>query len=426
MAFPALADVRSLVIVHTNDFHGHILEEGEYAGAARIAGLIWQLKKARKDVLAMDAGDAVSGTPVSTLFQGTPIYRIMSSMGYDLGNLGNHEFDYGYDQIRTFKKVAGFPLLGANAFDPGSRLLADSAWKIIKINGIRIGVIGVITPSTPNIIIPQGNEGLIFLAPEKIIQKGIDALQADVDLIIVLSHLGFAGDKQIARSVPGIDLIIGGHSHTRLWPALKIQETWLVQAGRYGTHAGKVEITVDTDNDHIVAFHSTLIPAHDLPAAEPRVQKLVDKWQSQIDTMLDREIAHSPVTLANEALRGLMEQIMTEATGADFGYYNMGGIRDAIPAGKVTARHLWNIEPFGNTLVTMRLTGRQLKHLLLREGEVRADFQALDDDQVFIVATNNFAAAHAQKTFNDILVQDKDLLIRDLLVQAIQRNGLSP
>lgn len=419
------ADTRSLVILHTNDLHGHIKEEQGYGGAAKIAGLIKALRQNRKDLLVVDAGDAVSGTPVSTLFRGTPVFEVMSEMGYDLGNLGNHEFDYGYEQIKAFRKAANFPLLSANALSPAGKLLADKASDIIRINRINIGVIGVITEATPDIIIPAGNKNIQITSAAAAIEQLLPGLRARADLIIVLSHLGFEADVQLAQKIRDIDLIVGGHSHTSLWPARKVNQTWLVQANQYGTHLGKVEMTVDTRANNINSFHATLIPAGNLPQADNEVRQLVSEWEEKVKKQVDFKIATSPKIISGDELRQFIESVMAEAANAEFGYYNQGGIRDSIPKGKVTARHIWNIEPFSNTLVTMRLKGRRLKQLLQRETEDRPDLRKLDDEQEYHVATNNFVASHATRAFGDeILVEDKDLVIRNVLIDHIRRHGL--
>lgn len=424
------ADTRSLVILHTNDFHGHIKEENGYAGAAKIAGLINHLRRQRDDLLVVDAGDAVSGTPVSTLFRGTPIFEIMSEMGYDLGNLGNHEFDYGYEQIKAFRKAADFPLLSANAMDPGGKLLGDNSSLILKINNVTIGIIGVITETTPDITIPTGNKNIQITSAVAAVRKQLNDLRPNVDLIIVLSHLGLEGDITLAKTVKGINIIVGGHSHTLLQPAMRQEgtgdwSTWIVQAHQYGTHLGKMEITLDTQTDIITSFHSTLISANDMHRNNADVQKIVTRWEKKVEEEVDFEIARSAKTISGDELRQLIENVMIETSQVKFAYYNKGGIRDIIPKGKVTARHIWNLEPFGNTLVTLRIKGKQIKQILLREKETRPDLQKLDDGEEILLATNNFIAAHAFKSFGQsIVISDTDIPIRDMLINHIRKDGL--
>ncbi len=419
------AEVRELVIVHTNDFHGHIKEENGYAGAARIAAFVKIQRAHYPGVLFMDAGDAVSGTPVSTMFKGTPIFRVMNAMNYDVGILGNHEFDHGYKQIAQFRTIANQPLLNANVRDRDGKLLGDAPHRIFKVNGISVGIIGVLTEKTPLMITPVGNEGLQFEQPEVALRAQISELQRKVDLIIVLSHVGHEEEKALAQVVTGIDLIVGGHSHTLVNPAIKQGETYIVQAHRYGSHVGFVKLMVDTERDSIVSFSGTLIPAADLPEPDAPVLAAVNTWEEKVAALVDVQIATSERVIKGPQLQALLEEILVSATGADFGYCNIGGIRDKIPAGPVTARHIWNIAPFGNGLVTLTLTGADYLVLLSRENESHPTTELLDPAKTYTVATNSFIGAHAIKTFGDkVVLKDFGVLVRDVVIDAVRDQAL--
>lgn len=424
---PSAGETRSLMILHTNDFHGHISEEADHAGAARITALFKQMRSERDDVLILDAGDSVSGTPVSTLFKGVPIFEVMSRMGYDMGLLGNHEFDYGWKQISKFTAAANFPLLNANAFDPQGNPLGDGSYRILEINGIRIGIFGLITPETPYIIIPEGNQGLVFDPPEKYLQKIVDRLKPDTDLIILLSHIGYDEDLEIARKINGIDIIIGGHSHTLVSPPVKVTTrsgtTWVAQAHEYGTHVGQIEISVDIDADRITQFKGRLIPAKQLPTGDVAIQSLIDQWEQRVSRQVDFQIA-----IANKGMKGIelkrwMEMVLKKSAAADLAYYNKGGVRDQIYPGPVTARHIWNIEPFGNTLVTMTMKGKHINKMLKKDADHRPK---LKRNAMYTVATNNFIGQHTKKRLKDaVQIRDKGVLIRDLLIDYIRANGLT-
>jgi 2',3'-cyclic-nucleotide 2'-phosphodiesterase (5'-nucleotidase family) len=419
-------EIRSLMILHTNDFHGHISQEENYAGAAKISSLFKQTRAARDDVLILDAGDAVSGTPVSTLFKGVPIFEVMSSMGYDVGLLGNHEFDYGWKQINEFMTTANFPLLNGNAFDPEGNLLGDGSHRIIEINGIRIGIFGLITEQTPYIIIPEGNQGLRFDPPEKHLQKMVDQLKSDTDLVILLAHIGHEEELKIAQQTDGIDIIVGGHSHTHVNPPVKVKNrsgsTWVAQAHKYGSHVGQIEINVDIDEDRITQFRGNLIPARELPLPDVAVKALIDQWEQQVTRQVDVQIAIADKGMQGHELKRWMEMVLKKNAASDLAYYNRGGVRDQIHAGVVTARHIWNIEPFGNTLVTMTLKGMHINKILEKDDDHRAK---LEPNQLYSVATNNFIGQHVKKRLQDaVQIRDKGVLIRDVLIDYIQANGL--
>ncbi len=420
----ANAELLELVIIHTNDFHGHIKEEKNYAGAARISAFVQQQRARYPRVIFLDAGDAISGTPVSTMFQGSPIFKVMNAMDYDVGLLGNHEFDHGYKQIEKFREIAKQPLLSANALDPNGKLIGDKASHIADVKGITIGIIGVITETTPDLISPLGNEGITFLDPETVLKEKVRELKSKVDLLIVLSHVGHEQEKALAAAVPGIDIIVGGHSHTYVETPVKIGSTYVAQAHRYGSNIGFMRLTVDTTDNAITEFTGKLVPAAELPEPDPSVVATVNSWEEKIKDLVDVEIAISSREILPDELQGMFEKILAEATGADFGYYNITGIRDTIPTGSVTARHIWNIEPFGNTLVTLTIKGSDYLLLLGRENELHPGIASINADKTYLVATNSFIGAHAVKAFGPkVQMKQLDALIRDVLIENIKENG---
>lgn len=419
------AEIRELVIVHTNDLHGHIKEEKNYAGAARISAFVEQQRNQHKGVLLLDAGDAISGTPVSTLYKGLPIFRIMNAMKYDVGLLGNHEFDHGYKHIEKFREIANHPLLGANVFDRDHGLISDGENRLLEVNGITIGIIGLITEKTPDMITPRGNEGLIFSDPALILKEQVELLRPKVDLLLVLSHVGHAQEKALARAIEGIDLIVGGHSHTLVDPIAKVGKTYIAQAHRYGTHVGYIRLSVDTETHSIAALSGSPVPAAELPPANPEILELVNFWEEKVAALVDIEIASSSREISPWELKAMFERVLADAADADFGYYNIGGIRDKISIGPVTARHFWNIEPFENKLVTITIKGSDYLKLLEREDESHSGIAPIKADKIYRIATNSFIGAHAAKAFGDkVAVRDLGILIRDVLIDHVKANGL--
>ena len=151
-AAPAFSAIDTLVVLHTNDFHGYISPDGDRAaGLARIATYFNRERARRSKVLALDAGDCVSGTPVSTLFQGRPIFTVMTAVGYDAVVLGNHEFDYGWREILAYRDIADFPLLSANARGPAGELIADAPFTTLSLEDLRVSIVGVTTQRTREI-----------------------------------------------------------------------------------------------------------------------------------------------------------------------------------------------------------------------------------------------------------------------------------
>jgi 2',3'-cyclic-nucleotide 2'-phosphodiesterase (5'-nucleotidase family) len=421
--------LRELVIIHTNDFHGHIKEEKEYAGAARISAFVKQQRRKYPGVLFLDAGDAVSGTPVSTMYKGLPIFKVMNEMGYDIGTLGNHEFDHGYRHIAEFRKIANHPLLSANVYDSNNNLISDGEHQVLETNGIKIGIIGLTTDNTPAMVTPVGNDGLNFLSPEKVLRKQVAILRPKVDLLVVLSHVGHQEELLLAKSIPGIDIIVGGHSHTLVETPIKVgpanTPTYIAQAHRYGTHVGMLHFMVDTESKTVSGFSGKLVAAADLPEADEKVLAVVNFWEEKVESLVNMDIAISDQEISGHKLQAKIEATMASVAGADFGYYNIGGVRDKIPKGPVTARHIWNIEPFGNTLVTLQISGADYLTLLSRESEQHPSISAIKPGKTYKIATNSFIGAHAVKAFGDkVELNDLGVLIRDILIDEIKDNGV--
>ncbi len=413
---------RPLVILHTNDFHGHIAPADESAGAARIAEFFNTQRAQHKNVLVLDAGDAISGTPVSTLFSGLPIFEVMNLMGYDLGLVGNHEFDHGWRQIEKFRASVDYPLLAATARGPDGALLGDMPYSIVERGGMRIGVIGVLTETTPSMITPLGNEGTTFASVESTLRSLVAKLRPQVDVLVVLSHTGHEREQALAAAVPGIDVIVGGHSHTRVEQPLLIGKTIVAQAHEYGKAVGVLKLEV-VPGGPVKLVQGYLVDAEAMQASDPRIASIVADWEKKVAEQVDFEIAQSSRLIQGAELRNWMERILRERTGADLAYYNAGGVRDAIRPGPVTARTIWNIEPFGNSVVTLHLTGAQVQSLLADNHEDSAI--ALDQTSVYRLATNSFVGAHLRKTYGDaVTVQDTGLLVRDLLIDAAKSGGL--
>jgi len=414
--------VETLVILHTNDFHGHIAESNESAGAARIAAYFAQQREVHDNVLVLDAGDAISGTPVSTLFSGVPIYEVMSLMGYDVGLLGNHEFDHGWRQIARFKAAANFPLLASTARGPDGELLGDMPSIVVERGGIKIGVIGVLTDKTPQMITPTGNEGTTFANVAATLREQVAQLHSEVDLIVVLSHTGHDEERRLASTVADIDLIVGGHSHTRVAEPVRVGDTLVVQAHEYGKAVGRLELAVAAGGV-VTLRRGGLVIASQLPAADSAVAAVVNDWEAKVAAKVDFEIAVAERDILPAELRDWMEQVLRKRTGADLAYYNRGGVRDAIRAGSVTARNLWNVEPFGNVLVTLHLTGAQIAKLLLENGDSAG--LELIADQSYHLATNSFIGAHAVRLFGERAeLRDFGVLVRDVFIESIQQDGL--
>ena len=416
-------ETKSLLIFHTNDLHAHVSPHRDKAGFARIAACVRMARKSRDDVLFLDAGDCIAGTPLSEKFKGVPIFEIMSTMGYDAAALGNHEFDFGWKNIAKLRKAADFPLLAANAFSPKGDLIADLPYKILKVNDVRIGLLGLITEQTPTMIIEKGNEGLMFSNAVETARDLVPSIAEKCDLVIAVTHMGIDDDRRLARQVKGIDLIIGGHSHTVLPRPERIGDTYILQTGEYGKNVGRLELTVDVGLDRIVSAEGGLIASSEMPAPDPKIAALVEKWESRIAKEYDVEIGKASVTWGKAQVKVLFEEVIKTETGADFGYYNPGGIRENLYKGVVLVRHIANIETFGNTISVARIRGKDILPQCRQQWEKR--WGAISSDKIYSVAVPCYVGERTLSHFGpSIDVKDTGVLVRTAVVEYIKEKGV--
>ena len=415
LALAAGADSRprTLLILHTNDIHGHV------ENAARFAAHFRERKATRDDVLIVDAGDAITGTPLSSMFEGLPIFEITSAMGYDVAALGNHEFDHGWRRIAAFREAASYPLLAANVRAPNGELIADAAWTVRRVNGIDVGLIGVLTEKTARMIIRKGNEGVSFEPAREALRRLVPEVRAQADIVVVLSHVGHEEELALAEEVEGIDVIIGGHSHTLLEEPAWSGTTIVTQAHHSLKQLGWLYLRVDTESDRMFFIDGGFSPASEQPPPDAEVQALVERHQARLGKSMERVLGVAQRHYGREEIKRWVKATLRRRAGVPLAFYNRGGIRADIPAGEVTVGHLWRVEPFGRNLVTMQLTGAQLRKLL--EGEEDALPEGLSMDATYPVATDAFLAG---RTVAPELVRDLGVKVRDVLIEAMEDTGL--
>lgn len=386
----AAAETIPLTILHMNDLHGHILpfldktirDDREVGGAASFAGVIRQERAANPaGTLLLAAGDMFQGTPISNVFKGRPVIEVMNALQFDAMSLGNHEFDWGREALQGLRDAAEFPFLAANITGRhGAGLPGIRPWAMIRRGPVEIAVIGLITPETAYTTKPAHVADLTFLEPAAVLPGLIREVRGQgAWLVVVLSHLGLDADQELARQVPGIDLIVGGHSHTAVSEPVRVGGTVIVQAFCYGCYVGVLHLEVDPASRQIVRSDSRAV-LHPVVAegpADPAIAAMVARYEQEIRPEFSRVIGRTEVDLlrqpmAESNLGNLIADAMREAGGADIAFQNGGGIRADLPTGPVTLEGLYTLLPFDNQLVTLTLTGEQLLQLLEENGDLHA------------------------------------------------------
>lgn len=443
LAGPAQAREITLRILYVNDFHGFaephkpLGATGPLGGAASLAGAVDRLRNGRPCLL-LAAGDMIQGNNWANLSKGKSSLELMKAMRFDAMVVGNHEFDFGQKVLQQMIGTAGFPVLGANV----QGLDGLKPYTIKSIGGVRVAIIGVVTADTPTTTNPPNVSGLKFSPPAAVVSRYIKQLQGKADLVLVLSHIGYPEDRALAGKTPGIDVIIGGHTHTKLETPVVVNHTIIVQAWEHAKTLGVLDLDLKDGKIVKYAGHLEEIKPGSGPA-DAKVQGIVAKYSTQVDARLDQPVGETEVDLDGEQVRcretnlgNLVTDIMRVTSGADAALINGGTIRTSLHRGQIKAKDIYAALPFDNYLVAIRMTGRQLREALehgvsgleeragrfpqvsgltfsysrgapvgSRVREVTVQGQPLDPEKKYAVAVHDFLAAGGDgyRTFGEAL-----------------------
>jgi 5'-nucleotidase / UDP-sugar diphosphatase len=349
-----------IVIFHSNDIHGKI------DNFAKVAAIIDAERKSGVNVFYFCAGDNFTGNPVVDQYDppGEPMLQLLNRLGVDLMCPGNHEFDYGLENLRRFAALARFAMISANIEpQPGVfPTLRPSALLTTK-GGARIAVFGLIQieagnglPSTH----PDKVKGLAFSDP---LAKALEMkkLRAGCNVLIGLTHIGYDQDMLLAGEMPELDVIIGGHSHTRVDPAGNVNGVLVTQAGSDNRFLGRVELLVR--GGRVVEKKDVLIDLKGPMAEAEDVKALIVRFNQ--NPAFARVIATAPREIAGkDALGSLMTDALRQVHGLDIAFQNGGGIRLGQLPRQITLKDVYTLDPFGNEVVRVDLTAAEIRNLI--------------------------------------------------------------
>jgi len=374
-----------LTILHFNDLHGQLepLEDRALGktlgGVARLAGAVRAIRAEDpgRPVIVLFGGDLLQGTVTSTVFLGLPDLGFLGEMGVDAAVMGNHELDFGQDHFRDLLKEARFPVLAANLrAEPGSLPVRESV-VLQPHGGPRVAVLGLVTDELTTTTHPRNTAGVTVDDPVATAQRLVPALEAEADLVVVLSHLGIAADRQLAREVPGVDVIVGGHNHNLYATPVLESGVPILQAGDRGTHLGRLDLRVRDGRAEVLSYR--LVPIDAGVAEDPEIAEqaraLAARLEAEVSVVVGRSgvelDAHPEVIRRGESnLGNLVCDLARELTGSQVALFNAGGFRASIGAGEVRIKDVYQAFPFGNELVTGTLTGAQILAALDRSASL--------------------------------------------------------
>lgn len=294
---------KSLNIIYTNDIHGAIVPEefnkslNSYTGGMAYTGtVIKELKKETEGKnLLLDAGDWALGSSESKLTEGKTMIDVMNHLGYDGAEIGNHEFDWGQKPLQEMIDRASFPVMGANITKSDTTLMEGVTPYIIKeINGIKVGILGLISQNTSETVDPENIKGIKFENSRKTVEKYLPEMKKNgAELTIVLSHEGIKDDVELASETSGIDIIVGGHSHTSMGKAAKINNTIIVQAGSNSVKVGNLHIDIGSSSKKILSFKNSLITVNNSQLApdsdiEKIINPVIELSESNLSTVIGK------------------------------------------------------------------------------------------------------------------------------------------
>ncbi len=484
-----------LVVLHTNDSHGHPVKffkhpTPDVGGLPARATLVKQIRGQNKNVLVLDGGDLNTGKPESNLFKARPDIEGYNYIGYDAMVLGNHEFDHPLDLLKLQMKLAEFPFLSANVRTKQGPYVTRP-YMVKEFDGFSTAIFGLTTKETEFTGNPEHTKNLVFEDEIRVAKNLVPELRKKADIVIALVHMGIydsleKGSKRLASEVSGIDLIVDGHTHTKLDAPIVIthpesgHSTLIVQAWKWGLVLGRVDLFIQ--NKKVIDYTFQAIPINlktvekqldgtrtyhyvgeEIPEDEVLLE-LLEPYVAEMKSLLSEVIGHAEETFFSKDVRkretplgNLVADSMlwyTKNMGVDFALQNGGGIRSDIPKGEITKESIYGVLPFENSVVVLTLDGSTVQSLCdyiatissgqggfpqLSEGlsltintvtetceEIMIDGKPLDPNKTYKIATNSYLAAGGDgytMLLNALDRYEHSLFLRDVLINYIKYLG---
>src|SRR5438876_2526881 len=408
--FPGQSSARrvQIVVLGTTDLHGNIFPVDYYTdkrdnrGLAKLATLIKRVRKESPNVVLIDSGDTIQGTPLEYYHNKKnnqppdPMMLGMNALQYDSMTLGNHEYNFGLKVLDKARSEAKFPWLSANTYNKGSGKTHYQPYIVKEVEGVRLGILGLTTPGIPNWENPPNYAGLEFHDPLLEAKKWVPILRGKehADVVVIAMHMGLEEDLRtgeinpgqvknenqavaIAKQVPGVDLIFMGHTHRDV-PSLVINGVLLTQGNYWGRHLARADLYLENVGNkwRIYARSARTIPVDDKVEADEEILKLGEPYNRETQAWLSREIGESGAELSaaeapfrDTAILDLIQRVQLEAGKAQVSMAAVFNPQARIAKGPVTVRNIAGLYVYENTLVVLEVTGQQLKEALEHSAE---------------------------------------------------------
>ncbi len=465
-------NTKKLTLLHSNDMHGDFLaehvDENLVGGVSMLSGYVNKVRQEEKNVIYAIAGDMFRGSIIDSEFQGISTIQIMNMLGPDVVTLGNHEVDYGVAHLLFLEKCAEFPIINANLHIKTNNARLFDPCYVMEIDGMKVLFIGILT----EVALAQcKTDGLIgtFVtledAAEEVGRICNTYNATDIDFTVLLTHIGFEEDKALAALLDpawGVDVIIGGHSHTFLDEPAVVNGIPVVQAGTGTDQIGRFDIVINTDENCIDSYSWKNIPinAENCPR-DPAIEDIIHTYKERTDakygqivTKFVRQLTH-PTRIRETELGDLISDVLKDSLGVDVFLLGSGSIRNEQLGPVVTKGDLNECFPYDDAVHMVYVTGAQLKRMIKRmlrdealggahtefyqlshglvveyeqptHSFLRFDFEGepVDDERVFTVGLQHFHYLNMKESFDvsldELRANHADRIISTSCTQIIE------
>lgn len=372
---------KKLTLIQMNDSHAYLethqelfwngdhAEYREAGGFARIATILNHVR-AESDgaVLTFDGGDTIHGTYVAVKSKGEALVPILNALHFD-AMTAHWEFAYGPEQFKKIVQQLSYPVLACNVYVQASKKLVFPPYTICEAGGLRVGVIGIAANIVDKTMPPSFSEGLYFTLGNEELPGHISKLRAEekVDLIVVLSHLGFPQDVKLAAEVKGIDILLSSHTHNRLFTPKLVGDTIIIQSGSQGSFLGRLDLEIQ--GQRVIDFKHELLIVEQNIETDIKVQALVDEALKPYRQELNQVIGITSTalnrnTMLESTMDNLLLQSLLEHTGAQIAFSNGWRYGAPVIPGEILLNDLWNIIPVNPPISLVKLTGDEIRTML--------------------------------------------------------------
>ena len=377
-----MSNIKKLTLLHSNDMHGDFLaeevDEQLIGGVSMLSGYVSKVREEEKNSIYCIAGDMFRGSVIDSEFRGISTIEIMNMLSPDVVTIGNHEIDYGISHLLFLEKCAKFPIINANLHITTNNARLFKSHHIIEIDGMKILFIGVLTDTVVSMARKEAFIGGLVDVCDAVaeVERICNAYNSlDIDCTVLLTHIGFEEDKILASQLDpslGVDIIIGGHSHTLLEKPEIVNGILIAQAGIGTDQIGRFDLEIDTDTNSISGYSWSSIPITDehcprdmaLEDILNRYKKEVDKKYNRVVTRFKRRLTH-PSWYQETEIGGLLADILQESLRLDMMLVGSGSIRLKEMGPIVLFSDLTECLPYDDSAIALWVSGAQLEKMIL-------------------------------------------------------------